>query len=80
MKNSRFTSLIAAAAVSVGALTALIAPASLAQAQPPERIMCWFDGKPYENGTKVDYAPEGAIMCQKDGSWKHIGPGHNNPL
>jgi hypothetical protein len=79
MKRSRVTSLTATAVLSVGALTALIAPASIAQAQPPERFMCVFNGTPYENGTKLDYA-EGAIICQKDGSWKHIGPGHNDPL
>ena len=78
MKHNRFVSLTAAAALSVGALTALVAPASIAQAQPKETFMCWFNGTSYDPGTKTDYWDGTAIMCQKDGSWKHIGPGHNS--
>jgi hypothetical protein len=78
MKRTRFTSVIAAAAVSVGALTALVAPASIAQAQPQETFMCWFNGTAYDPGTKTDYWDGTAIMCQKDGNWKHIGPNHNS--
>jgi hypothetical protein len=75
MKTSRFASLVAAAAVSVGALTALVAPASIAQAQPKETFMCWYFGTPYEPGTKIP--GEGTtMMCQKDGNWKYIGANH----
>ncbi|MDT5258161.1 MAG: hypothetical protein QOD10_3241 [Mycobacterium sp.] len=77
MKHNRLISLTAAAALSVGALTALVAPASIAQAQPKETFMCWMDQTPYENGAKIDYNDGSSIMCQRDGTWKHIGPNHN---
>jgi len=80
MKTSRFTSLLAAAAVSVGALTALVAPASIAQAQPKETFMCWIGQTPYNPGAKVDFADGSILMCQKDGNWKNIGPNKNGPL
>jgi hypothetical protein len=79
MKNSRLVSLTAAAALSAGALTALIVPAAIAQAQPNETFMCSFNGASYEPGTKATYWDGTAMMCQKDGTWKYIGPGRNSP-
>jgi hypothetical protein len=80
MTPSRFTSLIAGAALSVGALTALVAPAAIAQAQPKETFMCWIDQTSYDPGTKVDFADGSTLMCQKDGNWKNIGPNKSGPL
>jgi len=80
MKHSRFTSLVAAAALSVGALTALLAPASIAQAQPKETFMCWIGQTPYEPGTKIPVHDGSTLMCQKDGNWKNIGPSKSGPL
>jgi hypothetical protein len=80
MTPSRFTSLIAGAALSVGAVTALVAPASIAQAQPKETFMCWIGQTPYDPGTKIDFADGSTLMCQKDGNWKNIGPNKNGPL
>jgi hypothetical protein len=79
MNRTQFTSLVAGAAVTVGALTALVAPAAIAQAQPKETFMCWYNGASYDPGTKTSYYDGTAMVCQKDGSWKYIGPGHNNP-
>jgi len=79
MKAARFTSLIAGAAVEAGTLTALVAPAAIAQAQPKETFMCWFNGSAYEPGTKTAYYDGTTMMCQKDGNWKYIGPGRNSP-
>jgi invasion protein IalB len=77
MKTSRLTALIATAAVSVGTLAALVAPASIAQAQPKETFMCWNGQTPYEPGTKIPIHGGSTLMCQKDGTWKNIGPNHN---
>ena len=80
MKPSRFTSLIASAALSVGTFTALLAPGSIAQAQPKETFMCWIGQTAYHHRTKVDFADGSTLMCQKDGNWKNIGPNKSGPL
>jgi hypothetical protein len=79
MKHNRLVSFTAAAALSVGALGALVAPTAIAQAQPKETFMCWFNGASYEPGAKASYWDGTAMMCQRDGTWKYIGPGRNSP-
>ena len=71
MKPSRFTSLIAAAALSVGAFTALLAPGSIAQAQPKETFMCWIGQTAYDPGSKVDFADGQSLCAKKMGTEEH---------
>jgi hypothetical protein len=80
MKHSRLVSFTAAAALSVGALGALVAPAAIAQAQPKETFMCETNNTFYEPGAKVPDTNGTMRMCGKDGYWKPIGPGHNNDV
>ena len=75
MKTSRFTSFIAAAAVSVGALTALVAPAAIAQAQP-RRLLCAGTSERRMNLEQRSPGEGTTMMCQKDGHWKYIGANH----
>jgi hypothetical protein len=69
MNRSRLKSLIAAGAITIGALVTLTAQASVAQAQPGQCLSDW-DGQWYPQGAKV-YTPGGHYeQCQHDETWK----------
>jgi hypothetical protein len=84
MNRSRLGSLIAAGAITVGALVGVTAQASIAQAQPidtnGEAGTCWYDGKQYSEGAKITLQDGTVQTCQHDGTWKRIAPQGNNRL
>lgn len=86
MKNRpRLRSLIAAGAITVGALITVTAQASFAHAQPiggpSEAGTCWYNGQQYSEGAKITLQDGTVQTCQHDGTWARIGPakGINTP-